>query len=711
MKSRSRCRLSQCVEVGSLAAAFVALAVPARACGPDFPNSTLAATADALLAAPEGYFSTEIALLAGALPVPHRAIHPERNAPENRQRLIEDGQLLEALEHSGCEPAEARKRARDFETWRHALDAWWRRDGASRSSTPPPREPDGVPAEFVLYARGATAWRHTGWTDAHAAWTALLALPEAQRRYRTLWVAYMFGRDAGDEASSASTRPRAEALAEAQRWFRLVRDLAAAGAPDPLGLAAESYGWEARAALNSGATAAAATLYLQQYATGDATASASLRMMTRRLLEPTLDADAARDPLVRRLMLAYVVSRVGSIAWDDEPQPPFARWAAALATAIEATGDTNLAEADRLAWLAYEGAQFELAGRWAQLAPEDAPMARWIRAKLSLRASNSAEAVRLLTLVAEDPRLDPVHGPQVHAELGRVRLARGDHWGTLAAWLRGGHWQDAAYVAERVMTLDELTSFVASASMPPPPAKSPAGTSAGEWPRRGYAWRPDSLNAQLQHLLGRRLARAGMVEEAEPHFPEKWRATVRAYGADVRTGFNAELPAAERAAAFWRAAQIAREHGLDLLGTELEPDWFIWGGQYATEDMEKVRRSAAPRSDSAFAITEEENRRLEDHAVPTKRFHYRYRAAELAGWAAALLPNDSEQAAEILDTAGRWLMRRDPEAAKPFYQLLVVRCPHTALGRRAAIHHWFSDPDPEPADSAAGAARTEAKRP
>lgn len=678
MKFRSKSRWSRVVEFGA-AAWFTAQALPATACGPDFPSSYLASSDAELLAAPEGNFAAEIARLAGELPVAHRAVVSADSSPEIHQQKVVYNQLVEALLQTGCEPAEARLRAIEFAVWRSSLP-----------DRPAP-EPAGIPAEFVLYAKGAVAWRAGDWPRAQAAWTALLALPEAERSHRTLWAAYMFGRAAGTDVATASTRPPSEALAEARRWFALVRKLAAAGWPDPLGLAAESYGWEARAALDAGAFTEAANLYLRHYATGDASASASLRLMTHRLLEPTLDASAVRDPLVRRLMVAYVVSRVGSTVWDDEPQPPFARWAESLATAIEQAGLGDIAEADRLAWLAYQGGRFELAERWAKLAPETAPLARWIRAKLALRAGRTAEGAALLGLAADDPQLAPALRAQADAELGRARLALGDFPGALAAWLRGGHWQDAAYVAERLLTTEELMAFISQHTPPPGPARPPENALGIGTARRGAWWLPESFGTALHHLLGRRLARAGQVEEAEPFFPEDLRPLARSYGIDVRSGFDPERPAAERAAAFWRAAQTAREHGLELLGTELEPDWFIWGADYATEPAEALRRGTAVPPGSKFPPAETELERLENHAVPRKRFSYRYRAAELAGWAAALLPNDSEQAAEMLDTAGRWLMQRDPEAAEPFYQLLVLRCPHTELGRRAAIRRWFPE--------------------
>ena len=88
--------------------------------------------------------------------------------------------------------------------------------------------------------------------------------------------------------------------------------------------------------------------------------------------------------------------------------------------------------------------------------------------------------------------------------------------------------------------------------------------------------------------------------------------------------------------------------------------------------------------------------RLSSTPSPAKRFHYRYRAAELAWAAAYLMPNNSDETARILDTAGRWMAARDPQFAERFYQALVIRCGRTALGRAAAAKHWFS-----PANSAA----------
>lgn len=85
--------------------------------------------------------------------------------------------------------------------------------------------------------------------------------------------------------------------------------------------------------------------------------------------------------------------------------------------------------------------------------------------------------------------------------------------------------------------------------------------------------------------------------------------------------------------------------------------------------------------------------------MPDQRFHYRYRAAELAWWAASLMPNDSDETARILATAGNWIKRRAPKEANKFYQALVIRCGNTDLGRIATERNWLPDEGDFPGSS------------
>ena len=675
----------------------LALAMPgpglpsARACGPFFPNSYLAAPESQLLAAPRAFFADEMWRLAA----------PEAKRPrlhENSGRA-EDPSATERTAAADLAELEAALREKEMpEAGRRALVAAYAE--ARKTGTAGPEQ---LPAEFAAYWRGALAWKKNQVAEARAAWEAVLALPEAERRRRATWAAYMLGRShltlpdkpaatGGQEGNDTADTPAGPAAAErspdeALRWFRRTRELAATGSADALGLAGEAKGWEARLLAERGRSGDAIRLYLERLAEGDGTAVQSLRATAARLVQEADAAEferAARDPQARAVAVAWLLARGGTFfedsgaearewALDGEDQMDdqgvfWAGRAKSWAVAIHEAGGRGLPGAERLAWLAYEGGLFALAQDWLRLAPEDSPEADWLRAKLALRGGALDEGARWLERTAGGASLNEAHRPLVYAELARARMAQDQPQAALAAWLAGGHWKDAAFVAERVLTIDELAAVVDAAT----------GRMVSENP----------LYRSLRHLLARRMARAGQ-ERAERYFPGELRGPFVAYLADVRTGFDPDRPEAERAAAFWRAAQVMKEKGDVLTGTELEPDWEYWGGSFDLGSAAADRTGLPALAGGVFAPTAGEQARIAASPVPERRFHYRYRAAELAWWAASLLPGDSDETAAILSEAGGWLKARDPKAAEPFYQALVIRCGRTELGREAARLHWF----------------------
>jgi hypothetical protein len=307
------------------------------------------------------------------------------------------------------------------------------------------------------------------------------------------------------------------------------------------------------------------------------------------------------------------------------------------------------------------------------LAPAESGVAEWIRAKLALRTGNLSAGETHLRAAALSDNLKEQRAV-ILGELGRVSLANGCGKRALEAWMTGGHWEDAAYVAERMLSIEELSGWL-----------------AGERERAiGLPRHSSELDGALRHLLARRLMRANRPDEAITYFPEGLRPTLHDYVEGVRAGFDVSRADADRAAAFWEAANIAKEWGMVLLGTELEPDWAIWGGSYFTTPAAEARNQLGVRT-GGLGATPMELERHALHGVPEQRYHYRYRAAQLAGWAAALMPNDSDETAKVLNTAGGWLKHRDPKAAKAFYQALVIRCGRTELGKAAAEKRWFPD--------------------
>ena len=655
-------------------------AVPLAACGPDFPETYYDMDGRRLLDAPEGYFAVEIARIAREIVPAQRAVvagNLDFGAANQSADAIE---LPRALADRGVPERVAKTVTESYLEIRKQLEvAKVSRSDWSKVPVLAQRLPAELPVEFATYFRGAEAWARGQTDEARAAWQGLLQLPAADRHFRSTWAAFMLGRSW--QADAASESESTAAADTAVRYFREVRTGVSEGYADALGLGVASLGEEAKTELQRKSLAAAVRLYLEQQAADDPTAIDSLRMVAARIA--TLSAvdwtQLAKDAAVRRVFTAYLITR-GRFPEDDVPMSPGGESAEKLAQrwalALKEAGVRIVPEADRLAWVAYEGGLFALAREWSELAPANAPEAEWIRAKLALRDGNLAAGEKFLRSALMLKPLAEGHRTRLEAELGRVCLAEDNFAGALSAWIEGGQREDAAYVAERVMTTAELVAYVDVMAVVPP---------------RVASIDVSQKTLFIRHLLARRLARAGKLREAAGYFPLEYRADFVRYTDDVQAGFNATHSPAERAGAFWRAARELRSHGMEFLGTELEPDWAIWDGNYSLDPAVEARLGTPVSAGGIFAPTALETTRLQDQPAPVGRFHYRYRAAELAWWAASLLPNESEETAEILNTAGGWLKNRDPSAAKPFYQAMVIRCGHTELGQAAAAQRWFPD--------------------
>lgn len=694
--------------------------VSALACGPFFPNRVLMDGDNVVLWAPIVKFQEEIEYIKPPIPPRFKAVAPSKE-DEHRYHLEDERRhslkgeprrysyadryrrQTAAIDVADIENALAaldipdKQRNDIMERYRVArkvlleysvaLSRWkwqteWKRkrkkvvsDTLPEEEIPPPRFeppaiPDQLPAEFTDYLRGAIFYYQRQPEKAREVWLGLLKRPRQQRLYRSTWAAFMTGKTLLEEDP-----------ADAAKWFQLVRELAKEGFVDSLGLASSSLGWEARAALNMEHYAQAIKLYMAQMATGDPTARASLSYTAGKAFrtEQQMLVKLAGNTTTRRVMTAHLLSssRTTTKKWLE---------------AVEAADVHIVQEADRLAWAAYRVGEMELAQRWLDVAPLDSILARWIRAKLLLRAGKVPEAAEHLAHIAScfpsaqrphsgHERVESI-GIRVRGELGVLHLARRQYIEALDVLLQGGYWEDAAYVAERVLTSDELKDYVDTAW---PQEESIGDAEAGDdiSDRENSNWIPN----RLRYLLARRLARIGRWKEARPYYPVKWQIRLDAYIQAVRKGHNEYLSSQERTAALWKAACIARYEGMELLGTEVEPDWFVYSGHFERMPASDVR--GLPGSAELVASTADERRRLQQNVVPEKRFHYRYEAADHAWRAAELMPDQSDQTACVLCIAGSWLKDRDPQAADRFYKTLVRRCGKTQLGKEADRLRWF----------------------
>ncbi len=160
----------------------------------------------------------------------------------------------------------------------------------------------------------------------------------------------------------------------------------------------------------------------------------------------------------------------------------------------------------------------------------------------------------------------------------------------------------------------------------------------------------------------------------------------------------------QRANALSDAAELTRRHGMELMGTELDPDWFVFGGNYELTGISQLRAESYNRENADYdpalirtlAASDDELQRAAAHAPePDKRFHYRYVASGLMWQAAQYLPDNDLKCASALYWGGAYLQNRDPQAADKFYKALVWRNLNLPYAQRADKLRWFPPEPPE----------------
>jgi hypothetical protein len=636
-----------------------------------------------------------------------------------------------AVQEARIKPADAATVKEQHKQARAALDAT-----ASGTPTPLPAEFD---SEFADYHKGAAAYLNQQWDEARAAWENLLKRPEQDRHYRTVWAAFMLGKVALKEKDFPT----------ATQWFQRTRELAKAGFADSSGLAAESYGWEGRAEWKQDHPEKAAPLFMNQLALGDASAVVSLKAVIpdrepasgllnygpepeerekwtdeqKREEERKETAKlkvAAQDPLLRRLVTVHILATAVSpdYYYTEGLKKPEVNRSARWFNIIQQANLSRIEDAEYLGWISYNAGDYKGAAHWLELSKADSAAALWLKAKLQLRAGKFADATNTMARAVEIMKTSPAYtshegeewatedlfakgeywgfASRASGDLGGLRLARGDFVQALDVLFRGQLWEDAAFVAERVLTTNELKQFVDALPKTEPPKEG------------------EDYNKKLRYLLGRRLVREDRYADAEQYLPPPYDKVLEKYVKALKDGANEKLSKTERAHAWFTAAWLARYDGMELMGTEGAPDAFAESGSFEMPDLAKERRSGAyqtiaydkegkasydengnPKMKSVPAVLKastKEIQRLNTNKIsPDIRFHYRLIAGALAIKAAALLPDNSEELADIVNQAGMWVKDRDEKVANRYYQVLDHRCAKTKIGQTARAKHWFVD--------------------
>ncbi|WP_409318208.1 hypothetical protein [Pseudomonas sp. KCJK9016] len=636
----------------------LSLALPlgsALACGPDFPMRLLDDRGQSLAELPEGNFRFEISRLgkavAGLKNVTAVTYNPdatygEPNDPADQREKAEQLGL-------SAEQQALVKRLRSLTDARQAEE-----QGAS------------LPTELRLYVAGAVAFGAGDHQLAVEYFRQLLALPAEQRPLRSTWAAYSLGR--AFFAMSSEAGDALDALENAIEAFRQTRQLSIDGFSDPLELGVASLGEEARALRTAGSWDKAVELYAAQNLHGSEVGYTSLKLLMNDLAEEPEDRleKLLRGKAVQQLVTASLISRIG---WSFGDEPPNQK---KLIKALQDSTRGSLDNADRLAAMNYQQGDYASARAFLEHAG-DSGLAWWLRAKLAVRDGDKNAAAAAYAKAAQAFPQDESWGERrtadwnletlqpkcrVEGESAILALQRGEYLQAFDQLYRSKaiYWFDAATVAERVLTLDELKQYV-DAKVPAPPALS-------QQDRDNYV--PLPVAASLRNLLGRRLLREGRYEEAVGYFDNAGlQNKARLYGEQRMQADSAWWPT-KRASALFNAAWTAREWGMDILGYEMAPDYATFGGNYSLETTEL---KVGPLVSEA-----EVQRQKASEAQPDERYHYRFVATALASRAADNLPHTSQAFAAVLCTAAGF--NSSVQEQKALYQRYVKEGPYMGWG-------------------------------
>lgn len=545
-----------------------------------------------------------------------------------------------------------------------------------------------LPPEFSLYAEGAAHYHLGRYPEAVDAWDRLLALPPEERPHRSVWAAHMRGK------CLVHSDPQ-KAIAA----FEQVRQLVGEGFSDPFSFRTASLGWQALAEAACSDEVASIRHYVQQFQQGSTlereSSRLSLDFVCRRLFRESNSLEAAtKDPVCRVVVSNWILS-------DRGYSPTVKRWAGILATLPPEDTEKY---AGTLAHLFYRQGEMDAASQWVERAlPEDVA-ARWVHSKLLLRAGKLNEAEVLLanlrseieedhTKFAETVEAREPVDTALGLELASVRLNENDYGAALEEFLRVGSIADATYIADSIMTVEELEEFLKKHAAAVSPV---AEKSESDWVL--YEKRP-AMDV-VRYIFARKLARAGKFEEALNYLPvalgsynygepgpeipvrEKFAAMADA----LKRGRDKKLNQKDRATALMEAARLTRNFGMEFFGTAQGPDWHLFGGVYLPW--------GESRADAKSATKKEVDRVRQNAPAPDRRYHYRWKASELMWEAASLLPDNDEQTARALWYGGSWIEESDPQGADKFYKALVRQCRALPIGQEADKLHWFP-PKPE----------------
>lgn len=546
------------------------------------------------------------------------------------------------------------------------------------------------------YKKAATLFHDKQWEEARSAF-ALLAYND---------------KNAAQQVCAKYTLGRIEKelghFEDAVQSFNGTAYLVANGAPDPLHLGIAAYGEAAGVILDqigkrittpynpkddSGGITLwnvggvkedsllqlqrAVELYLKQVKLGENSGLSSIVIILKGLSDPKnpdaklLLDQAVHNPLLRKILLAYVLTdEIDYRTYSKEQTQNI------LQAFVKAGIDqkNHYDDLGSLGAFAYQNNDMDKAQIFAQYdwQKNQKALDAWVLAKIALRKGDKEKGQEYYHQAIahfNDGSLGKDNIQRVQGERAVLTLSQGNFVQALEElWpVRDNYWGDVVYLAENVLTPDELKRFVNIHTTVPRDRQAVCDQEVSnenyydQDTDKYYGYNLAGRSMALRHLLARRLMRAGRIQEAIPYFVTSADANCKGIPQHVQlerdyikatTDMRRSFWATDRAKAAWKAAVILRRHGMALMGTSGYPDQNP--GDYAygiSQMMGPVHNS----NNKPWSVSTEQVRTGASWPIPNHRFHYRYLATQDVLYAASLIPHQSQAYAAILCHANGWM--------------------------------------------------------
>jgi hypothetical protein len=556
---------------------------------------------------------------------------------------------------------------------------------------------EGLAEPLRLYTSGAVDFNRVhhaiGWGDERAVGTAseephateevdagfsaaigwfqrVVALPAGKTEPRLVIATYMLAR-----SYSLRGRPGDDDIA-IEQYFKTI-ELVESEHPDPLGLGYVAIGDLGRIFLRHERFGEASIAYARQ-------AAATERQDAIDSLWRTVSALSEHDdivdreignPIVQRLLVNFILSKAGNTCNASAPSecgdsyivtiPDIGKpIAVRFLDAISHLKAQEVQWPDRVAAIAYSVSNYDLASELLQ--HSDSPYAEWIRAKLALHSGDMegaakafAKASKSFANANQSDSLPRFAVDRLNGEQGVLSLGRKSYVEAMYQLSAARYFSDASYVAERVLTVDELTTLIDKET----------------WADR------------YRDLLARRLARSEHFDAAIAYYTNRDVKSKATQYAEYRHQAQDAESKMKKAEGFYNAALIEIELGMELRGTEGCPDIAPYQGGFGWP-------CASLPVDEVYMTDDERKRYAASAADPNSRFHYRNTGVKHLLLAADNLPRQSHVISAILCNGVAWLQKHNRDYNEDLIKSVYKR--YVRDGRSEPWAQNFGSNCPEP---------------